>query len=1303
MKSTPTILRCTGIPVEWPTDLGHFNETFPWSRIGDGPGTLPFYLEVHSQCREICGQSKACLGVLPGDATHCSECAAIPKRITELASLAREVKRHTRYEFLNAVQLRELVRERDDEVPALRLQMLNSSRKSNNMLVRVTDHQRLLMTLSEGNIPRVQKLLQVALDSGASIQTIIGKLGNALEGSYHARSYTDFDFDLATLVYRIGGRSLLYALSHSLGLPSLRALRNSLTFTRITPTVGTITTYQIEDNIKEVVLRTRARANMTSFHGVSVLMDEVALEEMAIHFKHANSVGGLCWKHASNVDLVLRDYNSALNLAEALVEGRVHMGKEMSVAAIACFGEPGIYPILAAPTCKQETASDMEFIFNSIIEAWDNEGAAAVGRIWSFATDGDATRRAAGYKVFLKNDLDPKSKLYGILSNMPGLNLRVGDNDITLDFDYKHIFKRFCTLIRSPSGIVLNNGRIINSTMLSRYLRWLPGHDDTSVQKLLYPDDPQDVPRAVELMHAIIDLSKMDIPANSNLDIIGDIDAIRLLAQLLESLLEPFINTDFSLSDQVCSLVKFLHLCFSFFRVHRLTFLSNQLFGDAMTMIKNILFCTAKHQLEYGALAFYIFEAGTDRLERLFGRLRMLGAHDAGMNYRQGVDRLGHATDIDGCFARNPQLDPGHRRIKMTRTEGVDHLNAESWHGDLISGHCNLQSAWKAGREAAIHVLKSSQLPPEAYDYTAIFQTCGVDFLRPFGQNKYPGIEGDEDRSVDLVATVSHTEATSQHNDTADVDGVVALTLEEALGDVPDTTELPSGPGIDSSDYLQHNGKWIHKQSVCCLVINTDYVHKSFNRLERVRGFTKVNAKRDLNADNLLDPESFFTGDPLLTIVRTDKTLSLALLRSTLVTEGGIQRSSIKMATLASHKANVKITGQIVTLVQCNYSGLSRVSASTCVEPVPSAPTSSVGQPTPEPARWIWTGGYSKVDSSMRGTTELTEKPVVITCPGYLTELVNPHVVEAATVLYNSEQGEVNSSGKTWELDEEMLLIACQTLWDRVVEVKLPLTSITSVASFKLKSFPYARRDGSEGLLCIKGSQQLATEHSDKVSRECHFCGHTPDNWRAHIGMHILRAMRRVREVPALREQVGSMMPCGFCGRSGNSNCAVTLKISSRTFKVECKCPFFLPFRYGFAEKGSEKTPCRNVPIICSLCPKPSNKTVPPPAIWRYNMDTHLRLQHPEYASPSDPVGLPIPVKLWHDMAISMQEEKALQIPDPVIPPPFRNFKIDENNVGVGSKRPATDIVPNCARKRTRRGVADQENCAPPTGSGAKT
>ncbi|KAG1863503.1 hypothetical protein C8R48DRAFT_560697, partial [Suillus tomentosus] len=628
---------------------------------------------------------------------------------------------------------------------------LNDSRKYTRTLTQLDDYHRLLMAVSENDIPRLQQIINVALRHGTSVCEIVNKLEDALEGVYRPRGYGADDLDIATLVYRLGGRQLLFALNQKLSLPSLRTLRTCSIFTTITPTIGPIRDEHINENICTIVLS--PHNDSSPKRGVSLMIDEIALEEMAVHFSKYNKVGGLCWKHSHLVDPVLRMYESAINIAQKIHAGQVHLGKELTVIGASFFGEDGIYPLLAAPTCKAEDADDMEQLLARAINCWSAVGAgASVGPIWSFATDGDATRRAAGHKLFVKNMLNQESPLYGTLINMLGLNLFTGDGEVTLDFDYKHILKLdigICTLIRAPSGIVLNNGRVINSMMLARYLVWLPAYDEAAVTKLLHPDDPQDVPRAVELILTVIELAKSqyDIVNDSfsvDIDTRVDLKSITLLSALIESFLTPFINTSLSLSEQIQYLSHYAHLAFAFFHAHRRSFMSYQLYYDTQTAVKNAMFCCAKQQILDPNTPFYLGDVGDDPLEILFGRTRMIGGHNSACSYAQAIDRLGAAKDIDGVFKRHPDLDPGHRRLKLTRHEGVDHINREIWKGNIISGRCDLPLAWRKGREASLLILSMSELDLVHYSFTELFDNPAIDMLHPFGQNKYLGITSEE-------------------------------------------------------------------------------------------------------------------------------------------------------------------------------------------------------------------------------------------------------------------------------------------------------------------------------------------------------------------------------------------------------------------------------------------------------------------------------------------------------------------------------------------------------------------------------
>ncbi|KAG0694088.1 hypothetical protein DFH29DRAFT_985348 [Suillus ampliporus] len=459
------------------------------------------------------------------------------------------------------------------------------------------------MALSQCDVPWLHNLLQTALRNGTSIRAILRMIKEAIERGYQPRGHSQEAIDLAVLIVRLGGQNLLYALNQRLTLPSLCTLHNHMSFVKIIPTIGRISTITIQENIKNLVLVPRQNAALMKMCGVRMMIDEMAQEEAAVYISQLNSVGGLCWTHSNLIDTTLHTYQSALGIAEALKSQKVHVGKEVTVAGAHIFGEEGVYPVLAAPTCKT---------------------AQQVGPAWSFTTDGDATRRKAGHKMFVHMPLSPFSLLYGTLSNIPGLNLFTGPGEVTLDFDYKHIMKCYCTLLRSRAGMHLNNGRCINATMIERYLVWLPDVDESHARKLVYPDDPQDMPHAVELMGAVVKLaSLLNLPDNVN--VIADFDVIKLLAKILCSLLNPFIDVNLSLTEQVVHLSHFTHLLFTCYHDQRRGLMPNQLYYDSQTFAKNTVFCILKQQKLDPSEHFFFLDAGDDALELEFAFLRMCG------------------------------------------------------------------------------------------------------------------------------------------------------------------------------------------------------------------------------------------------------------------------------------------------------------------------------------------------------------------------------------------------------------------------------------------------------------------------------------------------------------------------------------------------------------------------------------------------------------------------------------------------------------------------------------------------------
>ncbi|KAJ7812994.1 hypothetical protein B0H14DRAFT_2605409 [Mycena olivaceomarginata] len=572
---------CPDIIVEWPQ--GSAGTTFPWHRVLDGHfQTESFRVEIDGK-GIVHAFSRDCDRSATGP-SGCSSCAKLPKRVEELHNLASNHKPHTNYRYLNFSPLVQLATEKDAELHRWRLKCANLLKRVGNCIRKVADYRRFSWAIAESNVPRLRELLSVGLRNGASPRKLTNILEDVFEGVLKYTPHPTVNqrsLDLAKIGYNLGGRKLLYAMSHGLGLPSLRTLKRHMAFTRIMPTIGNISVTDIIHNIEEVIMKPRTLAQQAQeLCGVNLMIDEVALEERA----------------------------NAVALAKSIKDGKVHLAKEVPmVVAASCFGERGTYPILALPSCKQVNAEDSGTIFEVVTEAWNRAGAHVLGILWSWSTDGDHRRRGAGYKYFVSQELPKSHAIYGTVAG-------------------------FCTLLRSAAGIALNKGRIITPTMTARFLNCLPGRTPDSVQALLFPDDPQDVPRAIELMRAVVDVAALPDSAFGTIDAAkrSDLDAFKLLGEVVKSLLDPFTRPEMSLTEQITSLSTFSHLSFAMYREAR----------DHQTMVKNVMFSLVKQQALDPTKPFYIFQVGTDPLERLFGKLRMMGGHNSAMNYAQATPLL---------------------------------------------------------------------------------------------------------------------------------------------------------------------------------------------------------------------------------------------------------------------------------------------------------------------------------------------------------------------------------------------------------------------------------------------------------------------------------------------------------------------------------------------------------------------------------------------------------------------------------------------------------------------------------------
>jgi len=100
-------------------------------------------------------------------------------------------------------------------------------------------------------------------------------------------------------------------------------------------------------------------------------------------------------------------------------------------------------PALISGQCGRESGREHA----TVIQTTLNGVAKTNLRTISIASDGESRRGEALIHLTFKKQLETSSPIYPALSVLPLMNLEVGDDDVTADKDYKHIFKRCRNLL----------------------------------------------------------------------------------------------------------------------------------------------------------------------------------------------------------------------------------------------------------------------------------------------------------------------------------------------------------------------------------------------------------------------------------------------------------------------------------------------------------------------------------------------------------------------------------------------------------------------------------------------------------------------------------------------------------------------------------------------------------------------------------------------------------------------------------------------------------------------------------------
>ncbi|TEB22324.1 hypothetical protein FA13DRAFT_1695305 [Coprinellus micaceus] len=1318
---------CKGQSIWWSS--GSVWETYPYELHADSQ--FPFrLLEIKENGRMIVVQSTRCRvrlkvnEVMRGACSRCSHLGSSSRiRVLMERAAKKDLPSHTPYKYLSHAQKIRLMHRLNEQNKKLRLENLNLKRRVTALTNSARMTQKMLVYISQNKIPAVSRILKQSIRRRESAEYLLNKLVLAASGKYRAcAEWSDYELDVANLIRLEGGPRLLYALSRSDGYPSKTTLRRRKPLPELMASLAFPIAKEMSHNVREFYGPSGRKPPPNPGVGQALMADDIALEEAPRYCTIRNSILGVCREHAPG-NLEVNSMEDIHNMESNLKDGICHHGKAATVIALApVTGRENYFPspLLASPTCAKEKWQRLVEWLELFIKTWDADeyGAVLHGKITVVATDGAAVFRKARHELFHKKVIDLESPLGRKLSRLEGLNLHTGENGMLGTCDFKHIMKRFSTWIRSSTGIQLGD-TVIQSRHVFEALLTLDKRSPADVEALLNPKDKQNVPAAVKLIEALLEIDPKIPNTSASLQAVTKrLPEIAFIAQLLGYFLRPFTDVKMSLSDQIRSLSTYSHLLTALYRRHGSAFMNGALYADSQAIVKNIIFTAARLKILDKDMEYFIILDGTDRLEGVFGTAR---TQDHGRNFDilQLAHKLSIGAEINAIYERHARLSMGHRRLKLINVSGIDHTNPVSWIGDVVLRNLRLRKEYAAGAEIARMLLEVRFGEP--VDFSQIFSKPNIDHLRPTGVWVGTRVEDKEPEDKDIsqvidsltgsassstvVSVEMQTDAQEDHqsgdegeddptsldpaeeigteseSEDADADPAIGAqgTLfadEDAAAEEADSQASinPLHPVSKSNSYLvDEAGVQRSKHTlVAQYLVTSDAARKLVTRTFRVRGDTlegtehaRKKRRDQLNAMNEQREGNTSMGDPGAILVRTGTDIAIAV-----VDVLNFRKLKAKTNLYSISEADLGAAG---TTVAVQFLKL---------EPVQKD----------EKLEWRWDGNYLQIQHS--GDQPKTAK--------HFATRVRGKEFRSITPRGPSLEGDADQC-MGWIFDHEMLKSTMEDMWANLNPEKNEILSNIqalleidgSIASLPLTFSP----TGSEHVHSLHVHNPpsiLSPEATQSITKSlpCKLCLKSEPlaRMRNHVGKHILWSLRGQPD-PSLRPDIEvGLHPCGWCGRS-DSGCRTEMEAPSKgkkAPKLYSTCEYaYTTLVYSSAATSNKTTASTNLPIHCSMCEKSANGHHP--TIWKYNFYHHLAQHHvdPVTNSLTD-----IPASMLSTVRLSKFEETCLGVREDLLERFRRENNVDNTSVAGGDDHePAnlTEVTPQGGSRAPgrKRGTSD--------------
>ncbi|GJE88457.1 hypothetical protein PsYK624_045400 [Phanerochaete sordida] len=347
---------------------------------------------------------------------------------------------------MTRTQLVDAIRHKNGVLTKTRVERNRAQKRAETAAEKVKLHERLVAALATQDVPRLQRLLQVAMDQGRSIEDILKRIEDAVTAVYHVKSFSATEIDLARVMWHLAGDKGAYILHKALGFPSVTTIREQSQSTRPTihPSPSTPTLEYITRNLLSMFPSNPTRRVCRC--GQAIMFDGIAIRKCMR--RDDDHMVGACRECTAGMDLSMSCLENILSLARAVRRGDngedplVHFGVEATVGAMGALRgiDYHAYPFSVSASCKAEKASEFKDYLELHLLAWKMVCAETYGDIWIVGCDGASVFRGACFQLLMASTFS--DDLRAMLSPLRGLNLQCGPDDVVHCPDPKHLIKR---------------------------------------------------------------------------------------------------------------------------------------------------------------------------------------------------------------------------------------------------------------------------------------------------------------------------------------------------------------------------------------------------------------------------------------------------------------------------------------------------------------------------------------------------------------------------------------------------------------------------------------------------------------------------------------------------------------------------------------------------------------------------------------------------------------------------------------------------------------------------------------------